>query len=276
MSSFNISEEERTARTPEDLFRSGASSSPLPSPTARSLQAHIPADAADVTLENDGDGEVTLNLADFMRARHRARRALRFAKGARPNGATYLLGWGRLQSPVADKHRHTSDDDEVQSVDESSEDFEGDDADANADNQAPWKVGNPMQQPLTYDIPVAGGGTEPRTIKFTVDFNNAASVSEANKRRRQGVWRQKRKLGLPMLRPSTQDRLYTQRNDAAIVTIHREYARENGGRQVSYARLAERYHQLFPGENRSHSSLSSHIARIDALKEMRATFLRRH
>ena len=68
-------------------------------------------------------------------------------------------------------------------------------------DQAPRQVGKPM--PQTYQVPVAGGGSEQRLLKFTIDFTSAASVATANKSRRLAVWRQRTDLGLAILRRKT-------------------------------------------------------------------------
>lgn len=139
----------------------------------------------------------------------------------------------------------------------------------------PWKVGRPQPQPLTYKVPTAGGGSETRQIAFNVDFSDSKSVEQGNKRRRLGVWRRKVALGMAVMRPSTRGREYTQENNNVILAIHQEYAESNNNLQIPYSMLTNLYNDIFTTENRSESSISSHVARVAELKTERNTYRRR-
>ncbi|TKA74116.1 hypothetical protein B0A55_07085 [Friedmanniomyces simplex] len=138
----------------------------------------------------------------------------------------------------------------------------GSEPDAEAAQQpAKWFVGQPQPQPLRYTVPTTGGGTEERTIQFVVDFNSIESVRDANKRRVQALTRRTRQLGIYVpARPSTKGREYSAEHDAFIITTV----------IVSpYSELTARFNAQFTGQNRTSSSISSHIARIAALKAAR-------
>lgn len=109
-----------------------------------------------------------------------------------------------------------------------------------------------------------------------VDFDNPVDVAKANKARRLAVWREKSKLGMAMLRPSTQDRAYDQTRDDAIESIIDSYAALHNGALASYKRIHAEYNQLYPVENRITASISSHISKMPQLRAARARYERRH
>jgi hypothetical protein len=134
-------------------------------------------------------------------------------------------------------------------------------------DDAPWKRGQQKSQPLTYAILIdLQGGKEYRTVKFMVDFNDAASVEKANTRRRQGLLRAAKKLGLPLKRPSTAGREFTQANDDWIVRHYDSYAAANNNSRITMENLAIEYNVAFPNEYRSQASLASHIQKNDRLR----------
>ena len=134
-------------------------------------------------------------------------------------------------------------------------------------DDAPWKRGQLKSQPLTYAIPTdLAGGKEYRTIKFVVDFNDADSVDKANARRRQGLFRAGKKLGLPLKRASTAGREFTQANEDWITQRYDSYAAANDNRRITFAQLVIDYNLAFPNEYRSQSSPASYIQRNDRLR----------
>lgn len=144
-------------------------------------------------------------------------------------------------------------------------------------DDAPWKRGQPKVQPLTYAIPTdIHGGKDYRTIKFTVDFTDGVSVEKANRCRRQGLYRAGKILGLPLKRPRTDDRPYTQANNNWIMARYDSYAAANNNRRITYRELSDDYNQHFsnPRDQRSQQSLSSHIQRVDYLRGKNDSYLR--
>ena len=107
-----------------------------------------------------------------------------------------------------------------------------------------------------------------------VDFNSRYSVNKANKTRRLEVNRAKKRHGFtgPLKRPSTKGREYTADNDNMIRILHQDYAKANNNQRIPVAELTDRYSQLFPTEGRTVSSITSHIERIQALKDMRNSY----
>lgn len=136
-----------------------------------------------------------------------------------------------------------------------------------------WRVDHPMTQPLKYEIlNDASGSIRYKTIKFNVDFASRESVNLANKARRLGVWRANDRHGGVKKRASTKGREYTNNNDKTISAIHKKYADENSGARIPWAKLREEYNEAFPAENRSSYSLSSHVDRVQQLKDMRNSY----
>ena len=140
-------------------------------------------------------------------------------------------------------------------------------------DDAPWKKNHPHAQPLTYAIPThLNGSKEYRRIKFEVDFSDADSVEKANKIRRQGLYRAGQRLNLPLKRPSTQGRQFTQVNNNWIIAKYNDYARDNNGARITMAKLHEEYEKQFPAEGRTQSSLATHIDRVDYLRAHKYRF----
>jgi hypothetical protein len=78
--------------------------------------------------------------------------------------------------------------------------------------------------------------------------------------------RESKKLGLPLKRPSTVGREYTQANAAWIMAKYDSYATANNGRRITMHHLAIQYNLHFPNEYRSQPSLASHIHKVDQLR----------
>ena len=136
-----------------------------------------------------------------------------------------------------------------------------------------WKVGQPKSQPLAYWVPSdAFGGKEWKSIGYVIDFNKVEDVQKAVKARRLSIWRHKKKHGLPMARPSTVGRQFTQANSDWIAQEHVTYAGSNRNHRISMRELTRRYNVRFHGENRTSASLSAHINRVDALRAARARY----
>jgi hypothetical protein len=142
-------------------------------------------------------------------------------------------------------------------------------------NDAPWKRGQPKAQPLTYTVPTdVNGGKAYRTIKFTVDFTDGDSVERANKCRRQGLYRAGKNLGLPLKRPPTHDKQYTQVNNNWIMAQYDSYAAAHNNCRITYKQLAHEYNKRFTNERRSEQSLASHIHRTGYLKNKKDSYIR--
>ena len=140
-------------------------------------------------------------------------------------------------------------------------------------NDAPWRKGQPRAQPLTYAIPTdVNGAKEYRRIKFEVDFSDADSVEKANKIRRQGLYRAGRRLNLPLKRPSTQGRQYTQVNNNWIMAKYDRFAADNNGTRITMAELHQQYDQQFPTEGRTQASLATHVDRVDYLRAKKNSY----
>ena len=139
---------------------------------------------------------------------------------------------------------------------------------------APWKKGQHKSQPLTYAVPTdLQGGKAYRTVKFHIDFNDPDAVEDANKCRRQGLYRAGKKLGLALKRPSTAGREYTQANEDWIIAKYDSYAAANNGCRITMHHLAIQYNLQFPNEYRSQPSLASHIHKVDRLRAKKDQYL---
>ncbi|KAK3115203.1 hypothetical protein LTR53_005707 [Teratosphaeriaceae sp. CCFEE 6253] len=154
-----------------------------------------------------------------------------------------------------------------------SSDRADDSTDSEADDEqafqepAVWRVGHPQPQPLIYTVPAADGGSEERTIKFTVDFNSGTSVGNANKTRARAIWRRKRALGLDhLMRPTLKGREFTNVHEAWIIAQYEAYAAANQNRRFPNPELTERFNEHFAGEERTGGSISSYVNRMASLK----------
>ncbi|KAK5686788.1 hypothetical protein LTR17_026835 [Elasticomyces elasticus] len=131
----------------------------------------------------------------------------------------------------------------------------------------PWVVGPSPPQPLTFDLPTAAGGVERRQLQFTVDFTDGESVSKANKRRNQALVRRQLTLGTYVpARPSTVGREYTAAHDRWIEQAIDNWAADHGGRRILFWELADAFNAHFPGQNRTHRSMASHVNKMPRLQ----------
>ncbi|KAK5126003.1 hypothetical protein LTR85_011358 [Meristemomyces frigidus] len=271
----------RTPRTPEEaaanegarilqrMSQSGGPSSSSPSRPPRQSPSKMPTQHGGTPLEDPEEEEEARNMFMLWEAGYRAHNRTSLS-GMLPSGARYSEATGRLKVPVAE-YEHTGDED-----DDEDDDSRYESAPASPINTAfmdtpPWRVGNPVRQPLLYNVPVAGGGSEQRRIAFMVDFDDAEDVAKANKARRLAVWREKPKLGMAVLRPGTRGRAYDQTHDDAIERIIDQYAALHNGALASYKQIHAEYTQQYPAENRTSASISSHIMKVPQLRAARAS-----
>ncbi|KAK4948859.1 hypothetical protein LTR10_012232 [Elasticomyces elasticus] len=156
----------------------------------------------------------------------------------------------------------------ARAVDEEESDSDGDDQLPVQMRPVPWVVGRAPPQPLTYDLPTATGGVERRQILFTVDFSDGDSVSKANKRRNQALVRRQTQLGTYVpARPSTIGREYTIAHDRWIEQTIDNWASDHGGRRILFWELADAFNAQFPGQNRTHRSMASHVNKMPNLRD---------
>lgn len=268
--SADLTPEDIAALALQSLARADAATHASPSANTRAqpLPPATTARSAGMPAENDSDGEDAAGAFEIWRVGQRARE--RASHGGHADGRPrYSEATGRFTDPAEWERALAA----AAAADEDEEErYEDTESETDFVDQAPWVVGRPQRQPLAYPIPTANGGTERRQIAFTVDFADRDSVDKANKARRLAVWRAKKALNMAVLRPSTQDRKYTEESHDMIACLHEDYAMQNGGYQTPYWLLTESYNALFPNENRTESSISSHIAHVPELKAMRGLY----
>ena len=169
------------------------------------------------------------------------------------------------------QHEASGQDDGSKQEEDGQDGEDGQDDEAGAGNGAhkSWKVNEPQPLPLTFRVPTSATTWKTEQLNKTVNFSSKASVTAANKAARQIVLRARNALGLPPLRSSTKGREYDQERDNAIEALYVDFAVGNNSARISYSQLAERYNELYPGENRSTASISSHVDKTVQLKAVR-------
>ena len=161
--------------------------------------------------------------------------------------------------------------------DESEEDNDMNDVpdDALPENGKGWRVGNPVSLPPTYAVPInLQGGVKYVTLKRAIDFNSEDSIRAANKSRRQRIDRARRRIGVPLRRPSVRGREYTDENNFFLDYAQWDYAQANNNAMMPFAELKTLYNDTFPTEHRTSASISSHISKIPGLKNQRSGYIK--
>lgn len=136
-------------------------------------------------------------------------------------------------------------------------------------DEAPWQVGHPRAQPLTYAVRRdLQSGVDYFTIDRTVDFNSHDDVKRANAARHQARLRRNKALGLPPTKPNTHEAAYTQANNDWIVARFHSYAAAHNGARIPIDQLTREYNAHF-GEQRKEKGLEGHIQRRPALRNVK-------
>ena len=161
--------------------------------------------------------------------------------------------------------------------DESEEDNDTSDIpdDALPENSKGWRVGNPVSLPPTYAVPIdLQGSVKYVTLKRAIDFSSADSIRAANKSRRQRIDRARRRIGMPLRRPSVRGREYTDENNFFLDYAQWDYAQANNNAMMPFEELKTLYNDTFPTEHRTAASISSHISKIPGLKNQRSGYIK--
>ena len=133
-----------------------------------------------------------------------------------------------------------------------------------------------MATPLGYQVPTdLNGGTRIMLlVRRGTDFNSRDFINKANKQRQLTLHRARTSLGMPPLRASTRDRIYTPANHQYIHHLYTEYGAKNYGCRISPRLLTNLYNEQFPTENRTRPSIEGYVNRQADLRFLKYSFSR--